>query len=629
MHIAIEVVALAVVVSLVSAGARRFGLSAPLLLVVVGVIASYLWFVPEVHLTSEVVLVGFLPPLLYATSIRTSLVDFRRNRRAIGLLSVGLVAFTMFGVGLVAYWLLPIPFAAAIALGAIVAPTDAVAATAIARKVGMPRRIVAILEGESLLNDATALVGLRMAIAALAGSLDHWWDVGLDFLRAAGGGVVIGVVAALVLAKFRRHITDPVLDTSLSLVAPWVAYVPAEELHASGVLAVVVTGLLLGHKAPILQSAASRISERTNWRTVEFLLENTVFLLIGLQARWIIAALGDADNSLPARTIMLAALGVFAAVVVIRPVWVFPATYIPRLIPAIKRADPNPPWTWPAVIGWAGMRGVVTLAAVFVLPEDLRYREVLVFIALAVVGGSLLLQGTTLPWLVRRLDLRGRPDPAEDALQEAAVLQQAHKAAWKELQTVITDDDDPKVLERLKARAEARTQAAWERLGRPDSETETPSAQYRRLRMVMLQAERQHLLKVRDKGLVAGEVLQRAQLALDIEESILDRSEEDDVGGRNEDLQAPAQQQARACEHLASAPVVTTPNTPDGCEECLAEGHTWVHLRLCLECGHVGCCDSSPGRHASKHFQATKHPVMRSFEPGESWRWCFLDNKLG
>lgn len=629
MHIAIEVVALAVVVSLVSAGARRYGLSAPLLLVVVGVVASYLWFVPEVQLTSEVVLVGFLPPLLYATSIRTSLVDFRRNRRAIGLLSVGLVAFTMFGVGLVAWWLLPIPFAAAIALGAIVAPTDAVAATAIARKVGMPRRIVAILEGESLLNDATALVGLRMALAALAGSLDHWWDIGLDFLRAAGGGVVIGVVAALVLAKFRRHITDPVLDTSLSLVAPWIAYLPAEELHASGILAVVVTGLLLGHKAPMLQSAASRISERTNWRTVEFLLENTVFLLIGLQARWIIAALNDSDNGLPTRTIVLATLGIFAAVVVIRPIWVFPATYIPRMIPAVQRADPNPPWTVPAVIGWAGMRGVVTLAAVFILPEDIEYREALVFIALAVVGGSLLLHGTTLPWLVRRLDLRGRPDPGEDALQEAAVLQQAHKTAWKELQTVLTDDDDPKVLERLKARAEARTQAAWERLGRPDSESETPSAQYRRLRMVMLQAERRHLLKVRDKGLVAGEVLQRAQLALDIEESILDRSEEDDVGGRNEDLQAPAQQQARACEHLASAPAVKTPNTPEGCEECLADGGTWVHLRLCLDCGHVGCCDSSPARHASKHFQSTKHPVMRSFEPGEAWRWCFLDNKLG
>jgi Na+/H+ antiporter len=626
-HIAIEVVALATVVSLVSAGARRYGLSAPLLLVLTGIVASYLWFVPRVQLTSEVVLVGFLPPLLYATSIRTSLVDFRRNRRAIGLLSVGLVAFTMLGVGLIAWWLLPIPLAAAMALGAIVAPTDAVAATAIARRVGMPRRIVAILEGESLLNDATALVGLRMAMAALAGALDHWWEVGLDFLRAVGGGVVVGIVVALVLAKFRKHITDPVLDTSLSLMAPWIAYVPAEEVHGSGVLAVVVTGLILGHKAPVLQSAASRISERTNWRTVEFLLENAVFLLIGLQARWIVEALSE--STLPTDQIVIATVGVFAAVVLLRPIWVFPATYIPRLIPAIRRADPSPPWTAPAVISWAGMRGVVTLAAVFVLEEDTAYREVLVFIALAVVAGSLLLQGTTLPWLVSRLNLQGRPDPAEDALQEAAILQAAHKSAWRELQNVLTEDDDPQVVRRLKMRAEARTQAAWERLGRPESEAETPSEAYRRLRMVMLQAERQYILKVRDKGLVADEVLQRALSALDIEESILDRSEEDDVGGRNDDLQAPPQQQAHVCEHLAAAPVVTTPNTPDGCEECLADGGTWVHLRLCLQCGHVGCCDSSPARHASKHFAAEGHPVMRSFEPGESWRWCFVDNKLG
>jgi CPA1 family monovalent cation:H+ antiporter len=398
-------------------------------------------------------------------------------------------------------------------------------------------------------------------------------------------------------------------------------------VHASGVLAVVVTGLLLGHKAPVLQSAASRISERTNWRTVEFLLENTVFLLIGLQARWILEDLSHSD--LPTSEIVIATAGVFAATVIIRPIWVYPATYIPRLIPAVKRVDPNPPLTYPTVIAWAGMRGVVTLAAVFVLPQDLPYHEVLVFIALVVVGGSLLLQGTTLPYLVTRLRMPGRPDPAEDALQEAAVLQQAHKAAWAELERQLTDDDDPGVVSQLKARGEARTQAAWERLGRPETEIETPSESYRRLRLVMLQAERRHILKVRDKGIIASEVLLRAQNALDIEESILDRAEADDVGGTNQDLHTPDRQRKYICPDLQAAPLVVTPNTPDGCEECLAEGATWVHLRLCLTCGHVGCCDSSPGRHASKHFSDIGHPVMRSFEPGESWRWCFVHNKLG
>jgi Na+/H+ antiporter len=631
--IAIEVVALVAVVAAGAALARRLGISAPLLLIVVGIAASYLPFVPRVQLSPEVVLVGFLPPLLYSAAIKTSLVDFSKHRRSIGLLSVGLVAFTATGVGLIAYWLLgglaeqdgqqPLPLWAAFALGAVVAPPDAVAATAIAKKVGLPRRVVTILEGESLLNDATALVFLRTAIAAAA-TAPTFLDVGLDFLLAAGGGVVIGLIVAIALAKIRRRFTDPVLDTTLSLTAPFIAYIAAEEVHASGVLSVVVTGLVLGHKAPIIQSAASRMSERTNWRTFQFLLENAVFLLIGLQTRWILEDLSR--SPLSARTIALATVGVFLAVILLRPLWVFPTTYLSRMI--LGRSRPGPlSWKSVAVVSWAGMRGVVTLAAVFVLPENTPHREVLVFIALAVTAGTLLLQGSTLPWLVRRMRLPG-PDPAEDALQEAAVLQAAHKAAEEVLDRIVSPTDPPEVINLLRQRGEARALAAWERLGRPESEYETPSEAYRRLRMEMLQAERAHILKVRDDGLVADEVLQRAQIQLDIEESILDRAEFDDVGGQSDSLRVQPPPGAE-CEHLAEAPCVLTPNTPEGCEECLATGSTWVHLRLCLQCGHVGCCDSSPERHATKHFESEGHPVMRSFEPGEEWRWCFVDEKLG
>ncbi|MFG1813233.1 Na+/H+ antiporter [Kribbella sp. NPDC049174] len=635
MHIAIEVVALVAVVAAGAALARRLGTSAPLLLVVIGVAASYLPFVPRVELEPEVVLVGFLPPLLYAAAIRTSLVDFTRHRRSIGLLSVGLVAFTALGVGLVAWWLLgvvaeaqgqePLPLWAAFAIGAVVAPPDAVAATAIAKRVGLPRRVVTILEGESLVNDATALVCLRTAIAAAAVT-PTVLDVGLDFLRAAGGGVLVGFIVAIVLAKIRRRFTDPVLDTTLSLTAPFIAYIAAENryVHASGVLAVVVTGLILGHKAPIIQSAKSRMSERTNWRTFQFLLENTVFLLIGLQTRWILDDL--AESPLPGWLIAAATVGVFAAVVLLRPIWIIPTTFLSRRI--LGRSRPGPiSWQSLIVVSWAGMRGVVTLAAVFTLPEDTPHREVLVFIALAVTAGTLLLQGSTLPWLVRRLRLPG-PDPAEDALQEAAVLQGAHRAAMEKLEEISSPDDPADVIRVLRQRGESRAEAAWERLGRPESEYETPSEAYRRLRMAMLEAERAHILKIRDAGLVADEVLQRAQIALDVEESMLDRDEDDDVGGQSEDLRLPPPP-GGACEHLESAPMVLTPNTPDGCEECLAEGGTWVHLRLCLGCGHVGCCDSSQEKHASKHFNTTNHPVMRSFEPGETWRWCFVDERLG
>jgi len=329
------------------------------------------------------------------------------------------VVFTTAGVGLLVWWLLPVSLAAALALGAVVSPPDAVAATAIARRGGgMPRRVVTILEGESLVNDATALVSLRTAIAATAGTVSAW-GIAWDFARSAVGGIFVGVVVAVVVGQIRRRwIDDHLTDVAVSLLTPWVAYLPAEEIHASGVLAVVVAGLLLGHQSPVIQSASSRVFERTNWATISFLLENSIFLLIGGQVRTIAEDLGA--STLPAGRIVAAAALTLLAVIVLRIAWVFPITYLPRLFPAIARQDPSPPWQVPLVVGWAGMRGVVTLAAVFLLPESTPYREVFVAIAFVVTAGTLLLQGLSLPWLVRRLGIDG-PDPAEDHLQEASV----------------------------------------------------------------------------------------------------------------------------------------------------------------------------------------------------------------
>src|SRR3954454_6500209 len=220
-HVALALVALAAVVIAVAGASERFGLPAPLILVALGVVGSFLPFVPEVHLSSEVVLVGLLPPLLYAAAIRSSLVDFKENRRPIGFLSVGLVIFTALGVGLVTWLLLPVPFAAAFALGAVVAPPDAVAATAIARRIGLPRRVVTLLEGESLVNDATALVCLRTALAALTFGYVSVGGVSLDFVRAAVGGVVIGIVVAWLVGLVRKAVTDTVIDTTLSFMEPF------------------------------------------------------------------------------------------------------------------------------------------------------------------------------------------------------------------------------------------------------------------------------------------------------------------------------------------------------------------------------------------------------------------------
>jgi CPA1 family monovalent cation:H+ antiporter len=625
---ALTLVTLLAIVVAVSAVAGRFRMSAPLVLIVVGIAGSYAPFVPDFELTPEIVLVGLLPPLLYAAAIRTSLIDFRANKRPIMLLSVGLVLFTTVGVGLLVWWLLDVKLAAALALGAVVAPPDAVAATAIARRVGLPRRVVTILEGESLVNDATAIVTLRTSIAAIGGSVSVW-QIGAGFVVSAAGGVAIGLAVAFVVGRIRRLIEDEVTDVAVSLLTPWVAYLPAEEIHVpgldsqpSGVLAVVVAGVILGHKSPIIQSGASRLFERTNWATISYVLENAVFLLIGLQIRTIVNDLGE--STLSATRITVACVAVLLAVIVLRFVWVFPATYLPRLIPRIAASEPRPEPRTIFMVAWTGMRGVVTLAAVFLLPADVPEREVLVLIAFVVTVGTLMIQGLTIPTLVRLLNVPG-PDRHEDHLQEATVYQAVTDAGMAYLDREVEGTVGPDVMHRLRERAADRTNAVWERLGG----LETPSAQYSRLRAAMLHEERQELLRIRDVGGVDQSILQQVMNALDVEESILDRlSEGETTADREVDLRPPVDPDA-ACEHLRVACDYPKPLTPTGCEECLRDGTQWVHLRLCMTCGHVGCCDSSSGKHASRHFAETGHPVMRSFEPGEAWRWCFVDELTG
>ncbi|EWT01130.1 sodium:proton antiporter [Intrasporangium oryzae NRRL B-24470] len=627
MEIAIGLLAIAATVLAGAWLADRIGVPAPLVLILVGILGSYLPFVPEVALSPEVVLLGVLPPLLYAAAIQTSLVDFRANRGAILGLSVGLVLFTAVGVGAFLHWLLGIPFAVAFALGAVVAPPDAVAATAVGRQIGLPRSLVSILEGESLVNDATALVALRTALAAagLAASASGEVTAGgvvLDFVWASLGGVAIGLAVAALIEIVRRRISrDATFDTVLSFMAPFLAYVPAELLHASGVIAVVAAGLTLGHRSPRTQPGASRISEKINWSSIQFLLENSVFLLIGLQVFYVVDRARGSD--LTTAQIVAAALGTLGVVLVLRPLWVFPYRYITT---RLRHPEETIRWSYPAVISWAGMRGVVTLAGALLLPLATPERDVLVLIAVVVTVGTLLLQGTTLPALARRLGVRG-PDPREDVLQAATVLQAASKAGLE----VLAEEPDvgEPTRELLETRSHDRVNQMWEQLGRRDADTaETPSEQYRRVRMRMIDAERAEVLRMRDEGQADHEVLRTVLSALDLEETILDRI--DNQSARlDEEVRLPPQVSESGCVHLADAGSCLVPRTPEGCEECLRDGTTWVHLRLCLTCGHVGCCDSSVGKHADRHYDETGHPVMRSIEPGESWRWCYVDELLG
>lgn len=630
LSIPLLVVAVVVTVVVVARLVEPLRVPAPLALLAVGAVGAAIPVVPEVSMSPDLVLYGLLPPLLYAAAIGTSLLDVRANTVPIVALSVGLVLVTALGVAVVARLLVPdLPFALAFALGAVVAPPDAVAATAVARRIGLPRRVTTILEGESLLNDATALVSLRTALAA-AGLATHGAQVEavtttsvvLDFVWAVAGGLLVGVLTFLAVGLLRRLLTQSAADTALSYVAPFVAFVPAEEVGASGVLAVVSAGLLLAHKAPVVQSAPSRLAERISWTTVTFVLENAVFLLIGLQIQSTVESVQEADDLGMTRT-LLVALAVLATVLLLRPAFMIPFTWLYR-----RRVDGDGTARLrEALVGsWAGMRGVVTLAAALTLPESTLHRDSLVMVALVVTVGTLLLQGLTLPAVARGLGVEG-PDPREDALVEATVVGAATGAG---LRAVEADPRaEPAALDLLRQQSTARVNRVWERLGTlGGNDTETPGEAYARMRLAMIRAERVELLRIRSEDEVDHEVLAGVLRGLDAEEAAISYGARRAERVRRAPVTAPAAV-VDACEHLRDRAAHVVPRTPEGCEECLRDGVPWLHLRLCLTCGHVGCCDSSPGTHASEHAHEARHPVVRSLEPGEAWRWCYADETLG
>ncbi len=491
----------------------------------------------------------------------------------------------------------------------------------------MPRRLVTILEGESLVNDATAITCLRVALAAIGGAVTVG-EITVGFLIAAVGGALVGFGTAALAVLIRKHIQQPLFDTAISLMVPFAAYLPAEELtfndfHGSGVIAVVVAGLILGHKSPVIQSAQSRLSERVNWATIQFVLDNTVFLLIGLQVRRLVDDIGRSELS--GARIAVLCVGVLVGVIVLRLAWVS----LTRIFWFRRDRDANvetPPWSATFIIGWAGLRGVVTLAAAFLIPVEVEHREILVFVAMVVTAGTLLIQGLTLPILVKRLGLRG-PDPRSDALQAATVLQSSSIAALAELERVKRPTDSAETLALLRGRIASRPHALWERLG-ATGEVQTPAEEYRRLRLLTIQAERDEVLKVRSSGTVDHDVISTVLATLDIEESTLTMAAErsDQLGDAS--VVAP-QHPEGPCPHLQTARQDMAPNGPGVCQDCIREGTRPVHLRICLDCGNIGCCDSSVGRHADRHFHSSHHPVMRSFEPGEAWRWCYLDERVG
>jgi len=570
MDLALTAVVALVTIVAVSAFSSRLGVAAPLVLVVVGVVYSFIPGVPSIDIPPEWILAGVLPPLLYSAAVNVPLVDFRRNLKAITGLSVLLVVVTALGVGLLLFWLLPdLNLAAAIALGAVISPTDAVAATSIGKKLGLPPRLVTVLEGEGLVNDASALVLLRSAIAATAGAVSLWGVVG-DFFYAVAVALVVGLVIGLVTVFVRSKLKDSVLTTAISFAVPFIAYLPAEELNASGVLAVVVAGLVTGHQSARYFSAQDRISERLNWRTLQFVLENGVFLLMGAELSTLIASVDD--NVLSVERTLVLALLVTVVLIVLRFLFVVPliallrregrraARESGRFEAARRRFDAMPDdaiephrrnraalfftrraadldflqseglgWRGGAVLAWSGMRGVVTLAAAQSLPADTPYRPQLILLAFFIAVITLLLQGGTLPAVIRLLGVRGTDEQA-DRQEYASLIQDMSSVGVEalknpDLKRADGGDYDPEVVDRVRGDSESRSAAASEIMDA--SEDVGPHEQYRELRRIVLDAERAALLDARSAGSYSSRTLARAQQLLDIEESRFDQATHD------------------------------------------------------------------------------------------------------
>ena len=517
----------------IAALARRRGVAAPILLVLTGLAASYIPGVPEFRLSPDLILFAVLPPLVYTTALESSYLNLRDNVRTLALLSVGLVLFTALVVGGAARLDVPgLPVAAALTLGAILAPTDAVTTASIGRQLHLPRRLLTVITGESMLNDGTALTVYAVAVSAASAAVatpSPLSAVG-SLVTISIGGIVVGLVLGVGIHRLRMRLRDPLVESTLSLLTPFAAYLAADSLHVSGVLAVVVTGLYLGHHAGQAHFA-TRLQDMAVWRVTTFVLESVAFALIGLQLRPVLQDVG-AQN--PARLAAEAAI-VLGAVIVSRIVWVFPSIYLPRwLVPRIRVQDPAPGWQATFVLSWAGLRGVISLAAAAALSSDVPQRNLLVFLTFTTVLGTLLVQGLTLPGLIRWLGVQAGPDEHRaDVVAQATAQEAASEAGLRRLEELAAEDPagaPPEVVERLRRLAGYRQAGAWERL--PGSEPGAdggplPSAAFRRLRREMTTAERAEFIRLRDERQIDDEVLDEVLHHLDLEEAMLSRDEWD------------------------------------------------------------------------------------------------------
>jgi monovalent cation/hydrogen antiporter len=521
-HDSLVLAALLVAVALLLIAAQFVRVPYPILLVLGGLGLSLVPGIPTVELPPDLVLVAVLPPLLYGLAFFTSLRDLRENVGPISLLAFGLVLTTVLAVATVAHMMIPdLGWAGAFVLGAIVSPTDPTAATAIAERLGLPRRLVSLIEGESLVNDGTALVAYKFAVAAVLTGSFSLADAAGSFVWNVIGGVAIGLGVGYLIRQLRRRLDDPPIEITISLLSGYFAYLPAQAAGVSGVLAAVTVGLYMGWHTPELTTAQTRLQGIAVWEILFFVLNSLLFALIGLQLPGILDALSGRSTV----TLIGYAALVTAAVIAARFVWVFPGTYVTAFMRRKGRQIPNPGKS-ATVLAWSGMRGAVSLAAALALPlttdagRPFPNRPLVIFLTFGVILGTLVIQGLSLPAVVQLLGLE---DDGRAEKEESKARLYAAEAALARLEELADEDwvrED--TLERLRGLFGFRRERFRSRFDpETDGAVEDRSVAFQRLMRELLDAERQAVLELRRNRRIDDDVMRRVIRDLDLEEARL------------------------------------------------------------------------------------------------------------
>jgi len=507
--------------------ARRLDISYPIVLVIGGLLLALFPRLPEVRLEPDIVFLVFLPPLLYWDALNSSWRDFRDNRRPISFLAIGLVFATTMAVMLVAHFTLGFPWPTAFVLGAVLGPTDTVAAAAILERFNLPRRLMLVLRGESLLNDALALVLYETAVRVTQTRMYVLGSISIGFSLAAAGGVAIGLTVGWAMLRIQRLTSDPLVRSTIGLLTGYAAYLPADALHVSGVLAVVTAGLYLGWEDPRIMSAKTRLQSIATWEVITFLLNGLLFILIGLQLRTILKSFLVESFGL----IIYSCLLVSGTVILVRILWVFISTYVPRAFGGRLRARGlDPAWREPVLVSWIGIRGGISLAAALAIPTSLanglpfpRRNEILI-LTFAVILVTLVLQGLSLPYLLRWLNF---PADGAERAEEQKVRETITAVALEFLASTTKEDE-------IRRRAVRHLQDSYRNRAEGldlayEACQDNPETRYLNqidsLERELIRLQRTALIDLRDRSAISDAVLRRFQVLLDLEEARLEEQE--------------------------------------------------------------------------------------------------------